>query len=139
MVPNLEFKRVSSEFQSNLSKDIKRINDHRTPFDQTNNLYKPSRDNYDKLLIDKITKLCKNNTVVLNNINKEVKCIVERLHLGDRIEQFNKRESFLTIKDHTKSFQNNPKCRLLNFVKSEIGNISKHNIGGVNSNIRKTT
>ena len=58
MVRNIEFKRVSSEFQSNLSKDIKRINEDPLLFipDKTKYLYHLSKDNYKKLLTDNITK-----------------------------------------------------------------------------------
>ena len=91
-------------------------------------------------MTDNITKSYKKtNTAAIYNINKEAKCIGERLHLDDRVEQFNQRESFITLKDHKENFQNNPKCRLLNPAKSEIGIISKHYIEKINSNIRKTT
>ena len=143
MVRNIEFKRVSSKFQSNLSKDIKLIDEDPLlfiPADKTNNLYKLSKDNYNKLLTDNITKSYKKtNTAAINDINEEAKCIAERLHLDDRVEQFNQRESFITLKDHKENIQNNPKCGLLNPAKSEIGIISKHYIGKINSNIRKTT
>ena len=105
MVRNTEFKRASSEFQSNLSKEIKRINEDRLlfiPTDGTNKLYKLSKENYNKLLTSNITKLYKKtNTAIINNINIniEVKCIAERLHLDDRVEQCNQRESFVTLKD----------------------------------------
>ena len=58
-VRKVEFKRVSSEFQSKLSKDIKRINEDPLlfiPVDKTSNLYKLSKDNYNKLLTGNITK-----------------------------------------------------------------------------------
>ena len=143
MVRNIEFKRVSSGFQSNLSKDIKRINEDPLlfiPAEKTNNLYKLFKDNYNKLLTDNITKSYeKRNTAAINNISKEAKCIAERLHLDDRVEKFNQRESFVTLNDHKENFQNNPKCRLLNPAKYEIDIISKHYIGKINSNIRKTT
>ena len=144
MLRIIEFNRVRSEFQSNLSKDIKRINEDRLLFifaDKANNLYKLSKDNYNKLLTENITKSYKKtNTAAINNINKEAKCIAERLHLDDRVEQFNQREAFVTLKDHKENFQNNPKCRLLNnLAKSEIGIISKHYIEKININIRKTT
>ena len=45
----------------------------------------------------------------------------------------------LHLKIISKNFQINPKCRLLNPAKSEIGIISKHYIEKINSNIRKTT
>ena len=91
-------------------------------------------------MTDNITKSHKKtNTGAINNINKKAKCTAERLHLDDRIEQFNQRESFVTLKDHKENFQNNPKCRLLNPAEPEIGIISKHYIEKINSNIRKTT
>ena len=78
-------------------------------------------------------------TAAINNINKEAKCIAERLHLDDRVEPFNQREAFVTVKDQKEGFRNNPKCRLLKSAKSEIGIISKHYIEKININIRKTT
>ena len=80
----------------------------------------------------------KTNTADMTNINKEAKCTAERLHLDDRVEEFNQPEAFVTLKDHKENFRNNPKCRLLNPAKSEIGIISKHYIEKMNKNIRKT-
>ena len=68
MVRNIDFMKVSSEFQSNLSKDIKRINEDPVfsiPADKTNNLYKLSKDKYNKLLTDNITKSYKKQTLLL--------------------------------------------------------------------------
>ena len=59
MVRNIEFKKVSSEFQSKLPKDIKLINEDPLlfiPADKTNNLYDLSKDNYNKLLTENIPK-----------------------------------------------------------------------------------
>ena len=74
-----------------------------------------------------------------NNILPVLKALQSKLHLDDRVEQFNQRQAFVTLKDHKENFRNNPKCRLLNPAKSEIGIISKHYIEKINSNIRKTT
>ena len=68
IVRNIKFKRVSSEFQSNLSKDIKRINEDPLLFilaDKTKNLRKLAKDNYNKLLRDNITKSYKKQTLLL--------------------------------------------------------------------------
>ena len=35
------------------------------------------------------------------------------------------RECFVTLKDHKEGFQNNPKCRLLNPTKCELGKVSQ--------------
>ena len=66
MVCNIKFKSVSSEFESNLSKDIKRINeDLLIPADKMNNLYKLAKDNYNKLLTDNVTKSYKKPQIFL--------------------------------------------------------------------------
>ena len=95
--------------------------------DKSNILYKVTKDTYSKLLQDNITKSYKNSNVsVINNVNKEAKVMAAELKLGDRIEQFNQREAFVTLKDDKVNFQNDPKYRLINPANSEIGIISKH-------------
>ena len=44
----------------------------------------------------------------------------------------------LHLNDHEKNFQNNPKCRLINPAKTEIGTVSKHYSDRVNKSIRET-
>ena len=140
---NVEFKRANTVFQNELNKDINMINKDPLlfiPADKSNNLYKVSKDTYSKLLQDNITKSYKKSNVsVINNINKEAKVIAAELKLDDRIEQFNQREAFVTLKDHKVNFQNDPKCRLINPAKSEIGIISKHYLELINSKIREKT
>ena len=140
---NIEFKRANTVFQNQLNKDINMINKDPLlfiPADKSNNLYKVSKDTYSKLLQDNITKSYKKSNVsVINNINKEAKVIAAELKLDDRIEQFNQREAFVTLKDHKVNFQNDPKCRLINPAKSEIGIISKHYLELINSKIREKT
>ena len=50
-----------------------------------------------------------------------------------------KKEAFLTLKDHKPNFYNNPKCRLINPTKFEIGIISKKLLGRINFSIRSST
>ena len=70
------------------------------PADKSYNLYKVSKGTYSKLLQDNITKSYKKAIVTLiRNINKEAKAIASELKLHDRIEQFNQREAFVTLKD----------------------------------------
>ena len=47
-----------------------------------------------------------------------------------------KRQCFVTIKDHKDNFRVNPKYRLLNPTKSELGKISKHILQRISTNIR---
>ena len=53
------------------------------------------------------------------------------------LESFPRREAFITLEDHKPNFPNNPKCRLINPAKSEIGIISKHHVDKINKAICK--
>ena len=98
---------------------------------------KISKDTYNKLLQDNITKSYKKfNVTLITKINKEAKTIATELKLDDKTEQFNQREAFVTLKDHKVNFKNDPKCRLINPAKWEIGIISKHYLELVNNKIR---
>ena len=50
-----------------------------------------------------------------------------------------KNVSFITLKDHKENFENNPKCRLINPAKIELGKVSKHILEKINKSIREAT
>ena len=50
-----------------------------------------------------------------------------------------KNNCFITLKDHKENFLNNPKTRLLNPAKNELGRISKVILDKINLNLRNTT
>ena len=57
------------------------------PADKTNNLYEITGEQYNKLLLENISKTYKKTTVsVINAINTEAKAITEDLNLDERIE-----------------------------------------------------
>ena len=140
MVHSIKFKKVQNSFQKQLSKDVKEINSSTNvyiPADKTTNIYKVSKQYYNKLLKDNITtnyKKAPRNTRI--NIDREAKEIAQKLKLDDRIERFPNKPAFLSLKDHKDNFENNPKCRLLNPAKSEIGIISKHHLQRINNELR---
>ena len=49
-----------------------------------------------------------------------------------------KKEAFFTIKDHKEDFETNPKYRLINPSKSELGKVSKQILDDINSQMRNT-
>ena len=108
--------------------------------DKTSNLYELTKDQYLKLLEENVTatyKKVENSTV--DKINKEAQEITSELHLDDRVRALPLKEAFLTLKDHKQNFKSNPKCRLLNPTKSEVGIISKKIISDINKTIRAST
>ena len=88
-------------------------------------------------MTENISKTYKKSSIsTLNKINTEAKSIAKDLNLEERIEQYNQNQSFITLKDHKENFQNNPKCRLINPAKSEIGIVSKEYIDQINNTVR---
>ena len=83
--------------------------------DKTNNLYGTDIKNYNKLLV--------------NNISKT--------YILERVDYFGKSNAFVTLKDHKENFQSNPKCRLINPAKSEISKVSKFFIEKINTKVRE--
>ena len=143
LVQNIEFKSTNKAFQKQLNQDIEKTKKGTRlliPADKTTNFYKVKPDQYNKLLESNITKDYKKAPDNLEtDILKEDKAIAEELKLDDRIYKTAKTEAFITLKDHKDNFNNNPKCRLINPTKSEIGRISKQILEKINTKIRTDT
>ena len=137
----IEFKPVQNQFQKQLKQDIRNLKQSsqlHVPADKTTNLYKVSTNEYNKLLTENITKTYKKTAdAAVREINKEAKSIATQLGVAERIEQYARRNAFLTLKDHKENFENNPKCRLINPAKSEIGVISKCYLDAINTKLRQ--
>ena len=66
MVRNIEFKKVTSNFQAQLSDDVRNIKKNPKlliPADKTNNLYELTPDEYNKLLTENISKTYKKSNL----------------------------------------------------------------------------
>ena len=143
LVHSIQFSNNCNQFQHRLKKDMKEINSSSSifvPADKTTNLYNVSKEQYEKLLNENITATYKKADIsVKKSIDLEAKKIAKNLKLDDKIECFTKNDAFITLKDHKDNFANNPKCRLINPAKSEIGIISKKHLERINSSIREKT
>ena len=51
------------------------------------------------------------------------------------MECYSDQHAFITLKDHKNNFKNNPKCRLINPSKSEVGRISKAYLSNIISTL----
>ena len=52
-----------------------------------------------------------------------------------RVDYLAKLDTFITLKDHKENFNANPKCRLINSSKSDLGEITNFFIENINENI----
>lgn len=143
MVRAIKFRRNNNQFQCQLARDSKAIKNSTkllVEADKTTNLYKLDVSTYNNLLNDNVTasyRIDNNNTV--SELNKEAKNIVTELKLEDKVERMSEQPAFITLKDHKENFHNNPKCRLINPAKSEIGKISKFHLDKINNELRNYT
>ena len=88
-------------------------------------------------MTDNITKTYKlGNDNLTEDINSELKNIASNLSIADRVDTMAKRNAFITLKDHKDNFDSNPKCRLINPAKSELGKVSKVILDEINNKIR---
>ena len=82
------------------------------------------------MLTNNITTTYKKMTEAsANAINGEAKAIIKPLKIEERLKQYSINEAFATLKDHKDDFMSNPKCRLINPAKSDVGLVSKKNAG----------
>ena len=137
---NIRFKKVRNNFQDKLKRDIIAMkNEDRILIsaDKTGNHYWTEKNSYRRHLHNNITKdYEKAHEDVIDNIKKEDKKVAERLEVDDRLYCTSKRDCFITLKDHKKQFMNNPKFRLLNPAKPELGMVSKQMLDKIISAIK---
>ena len=71
-----------------------------------------------------------------NKVNADGKKIIENKAVVNRMFVNGSNSCFITLKDHKPNFLNNPKVRLLNPAKNEIGRISKSILDRINTSLR---
>ena len=140
MIENIEFRQTNNEFQNILMQDLKKIKETPEAYisaDKTNNFYKMSKDEYNKVLVENVTKTYKKSSKEFpKSINREAKKLAKDNGLEDKLDIMAKQQCFLTIKDHKEDFRTNPRYRLINPTKSELGQISKLIIENINKELR---
>ena len=118
MTENVRSRKVTDQFQTTLSKDIKKIKNATKmliPADKTRNFYEIDHALYEKLLRQNITKNYQTTSAAtVNKINAEAQAIAAELEIDDRMETMAMKQAFITLKDHKTNFENNLPCRLIN-------------------------
>ena len=62
--------------------------------------------------------------------------LAHRLGIVDRVEKYNTKICFITIKDHKSDFKTNPECRLINPAQTQIGRVSKITVQDIFASLR---
>ena len=69
-------------------------------------------------------------------INRGVRNIAKTFNVADRLDTMAKQEYFITLKNHKEDYMTNPKYRLLNPTKSQLGKSSKQILQKINKTLR---
>ena len=143
LVSKLRFRNMQNNFQKQLNEDIKAIKKSNKVLvcaDKTSNIYKLDKETYAKLTTEAITSSYKKVPDKINDkINAEGKRIIQNKAVVTRMFKNGKNKCFITLKDHKPNFLNNPKTRLLNPAKNELGRISKKILDKINVDLRNAT
>ena len=115
LIQNVETKRVKNDVQDTLRRDAEKVrNDVKLYIsaDKTTNFYKMDNHAYNDLLKKKFTndyKKTHSDTVAKTN-EKQIE-IVTKLDLDDRVFATQKRDAYITIKDHKANYLNDTSTR----------------------------
>ena len=140
MVEDIKFIRFNDAFQKKIQEDINYIKNSDKVFveaDKTNNFYEMTKGQYEKTIVDKITEAYKKSKEnVPRMINLEAKEFAKHFCVDDKLEVMAEQPCFFTIKDHKDDFRSNPRYRLINPNKSELGILRKNILENVNDKLR---
>ncbi len=143
LITNIKYRKFSNAFQDQLKDDILKISKSNriiVQADNTANMYKLSKEEYERLLLNNINGEYKKASLeMVDGINEEAQKLATDLELQDRINILAEKDAYITLKDHKENFRSRPRCRLLNLTKSEIGKISKIILENLNVQCRRKT
>ena len=140
IIKSVKFRKRRSHFQNRLKDDINTIHNTDTTLtfaDKPSNLYKLKKKQYQKMLNDSITTTYKKaSDNIHNKINTNGKKLMKDKDVLNRMLTNGINKCFITLKNHKPNFKNNPKVRLINPKKNEIGPISKSILDKINHQLR---
>ena len=143
LTKNLKFKHYTDNFQQTLSENCNKIKREKKmiiPADKTTNYYLVDKKAYIDLRSKNITKDYKKaGDILFEEASKADLKIALELDIADRVHETSKQDCFLSLKDHKPNFQNNPKCRLINPTKTNLGRVSKQKLQRIVENVKKKT
>ncbi len=136
----LKFRRTTSDFQKKMKKDLQDIrqsNKTLTPADKTTNYYRLTKERYNELKSSVITITYKKGNIKMKtNVDKSGVKIAKKAGVLERMQVNGTNSCFITLKDHKENFENNPKTRLINPSKNQIGRISKVVLDRINNSLK---
>ena len=125
---NLKTRKTSNTLQRNvldLRRRLKGTNGVVVESDKTGNHFVMPVEDYDRKVLENITKDYKKATEnIENNINREAAALAKSMKMDDRVHKMGRQEAYVTVKDHKPNFPARVSCRLINPCKTEMRRIS---------------
>ena len=129
MVKEIKFRKMRNNIPQKMCEDIRRIKESDSIFvksDKSGNFYEIEKGKYKQMMFKEVVEYYRKAPPDLEReLNSEAKVLAHRLGIVDRVEKYNTKNCFITIKDHKSDFKTNPECRLINPAKTQIGRVSK--------------
>ena len=139
-ISKIKFRHYNNDFQEQIKKDIRDIKTCTNVLvcaDKTSNIYKVTAQDYKNLITKEIHKGYKKAPPgTVDDINKEAANIIKQNNITGKIPKYEKREAFITLKDHKVNFATDTKCRLINPSKTHLGKVAKAILDNINSTVR---
>ena len=140
IVKNIKFKKIHYDIQQKMNRDIKRIKESDcilAKSDKSGNLYETDKRKYKQMMFNEVIKHYRKAPPHLEKeFNSEAKMLASKLGIVDRVEKYNTKNCFITIKDYKSDFKRNPGCRPINPAKTQIGKVSKIIVQDIRASLR---
>ena len=143
LIGNIKFKNARNDFLDQMKSDIEKLKSGGSivvEADKTSNLYKMPLENYKQMVRQNVTKdyrIAPPNTK--QDIDRKTNTLARSLGIEDRMEVYTDSPCFITLKDHKDNFQSNPKCRLINPAKSNLGKVSASILKRITASVKSET
>ena len=106
MVKEIKFRKMRNNIQQKMYEDMRKFKESGKIFvksDKSGNLYKIEKEKYREMIFKEVVKNYKKAPPNLEKeLNKEAKMLAHKLGIVDRVEKYNTKNCFITIKDHKK-------------------------------------
>ena len=126
IVKEIKFRKMRNNIQQKMYEDMRKFKESEKIFVNSGNLYKIEKEKYRQMIFKEVVKNYKKAPPDLEKeLKNETKMLAHKLGIVDRVEKYNTKNCFITIKDHESNFKTNPECRLINPARTQIGRICK--------------
>ena len=129
VIKNIKFRAYDNEFQHRLQQDVKNIKKSKNLLilaDKTTNIYEVPKEEHGQLIKKAINRDYKKAPAnALDKINQEAHELLLKNNVKGKVPKYEKKEAFITIKDHKTGFPAKDSTRLISPSKRTLEKFPK--------------